>query len=35
MKTALYSIVPEQTIKAIADTFYECIHLPIQLINEQ
>lgn len=35
LKNALYSIVPEQTIKAMADTFYACIQLPIQLINEQ
>ena len=35
VKNVLYSIVPEQTIKSMADTFYACIHLPIQLINEQ
>lgn len=35
MKTALYSIVSEQTIKDIANTFYSCINIPIQLINEQ
>lgn len=35
MQPALYTIVPEQTIRSMAETFYACIHLPIQIINEE
>ena len=35
MQTALYSIVSEQTIRSMAETFYACIHLPVQIINEE
>ena len=34
MKALLYSIVPEETLSAMCETFYSCIHLPIQLMNE-
>ncbi|HJC75748.1 MAG TPA: PocR ligand-binding domain-containing protein [Candidatus Mediterraneibacter faecavium] len=35
MQPALYTIVPERTIRSMAETFYACIHLPIQIINEE
>lgn len=35
MKPALYTLVPERTICSMAETFHECINLPIQIINEQ
>lgn len=34
MKPLLYSLVPEETLHAMVKTFYECIHLSIQIINE-
>ena len=34
MKALLYSIVPEETLDAMCETFYSCIRLPIQIINE-
>lgn len=34
MKPALYTLVPEQTIRSMAETFNACIDLPIQIINE-
>lgn len=35
MKPLLYSIVPEDTLKAMTDTFYACMQIPIQVIDEQ
>ena len=35
MKPLLYSIVPHKTLQSMAETFYACIHLSIQIINEQ
>lgn len=35
MKPLLYSIVPQKTLQSMAETFYACIHLSIQIINEQ
>lgn len=35
MKPLLYSIVPQQTLESMTETFHACIHLPIQIINEQ
>ena len=34
MKPALYTLVPEQTIRSMDETFNACIDLPIQIINE-
>ncbi len=34
MKPLLYSLVPQDTLQAMAETFYTCIHLSIQIINE-
>lgn len=34
MKPLLYSIVPQKTLQSMAETFYACIHLSIQIINE-
>ncbi len=34
MKPLLYSIVEEQTLRTMLDTFYACINLPIQAIDE-
>lgn len=34
MKPLLYSIVPQQTLEAMAETFHACLHLSIQIINE-
>ena len=34
MKPLLYSIVEEQTLHTMLDTFYACIRLPIQAIDE-
>ena len=34
MNQLLYSIVSETTLKGMAETFHACIHLPIQIINE-
>ena len=34
MKALLYTIVPEETLDAMCETFYSCIQLPIQIINE-
>lgn len=35
MKPVLYTLVPEETLKAMAVTFHACIHIPIQIINEE
>ncbi len=35
MKPVLYSIVPEYILKSMAQTFYACLHLPIQIINDK
>lgn len=35
MKPVLYSIVPEYILKSMAQTFNACLHLSIQIINEQ
>ena len=35
MKPLLYSIVPQKTLQSMAETFYACIHLAIQIINDQ
>lgn len=34
MKPLLYSLVAKETLEAMAETFYACIHLSIQIINE-
>lgn len=34
MKPILYSIVPEDILRSRAETFYVCIHLSIQILNE-
>lgn len=34
MKPLLYTLVPEETLKAMAETFHACVHLSIQIINE-
>lgn len=34
MKPLLYSLVPQDTLKAMAETFHACVHLSIQIINE-
>ncbi len=34
LKPLLYSIVPEETLRAMTDTFYACMQLPIQVIDE-
>lgn len=34
MKPLLYSIVEEQTLRTMLDTFYACIGLPVQAIDE-
>lgn len=34
MKPLLYTIVPQQTLEAMAETFHACLHLSIQIINE-
>lgn len=33
LKPLLYSIVPEETLKSMTDTFYACMQLPIQVIG--
>lgn len=35
MKPLLYSIVPQKNLQSMAETFYACIHLSIQIINDQ
>lgn len=35
MKQVLYTLVPEETLKSMAVTFHACIHVPIQIINEE
>lgn len=35
MKQVLYTLVPEETLKSMAVTFHACIHIPIQIINEE
>ena len=35
MKPLLYTIVPENTLKSMAMTFNSCIHIPLQIINDQ
>lgn len=35
MKPLLYTLVPEETLKSMAVTFNSCIHLPLQIINEE
>ena len=35
MQPALYTIIPEQTLRSMAENFYACIGLPIQIINEE
>ena len=34
MKPLIYTIVPEETLKSMMESFHECIHLPIQIIDE-
>lgn len=34
MKPLLYSLVAKETLEAMAETFYACVHLSIQIINE-
>lgn len=35
MKPVLYTLVPEETLKSMAVTFHACVHIPIQIINEE
>ena len=35
MRPLLYSIVSEETLKTMLDTFHVCIQIPVQLIDEQ
>jgi len=35
MKPLLYSIVPKDTLQSMIDTFFACMQLPVQVIDEQ